>query len=257
MYRLLSMVLILMGTLLGGILGYHALSSQMVEMRGILRAKYEVDLTTESGGLVRTIECISGGDVKKGDVIVTLSAEPEIAKLSSLQATAELAQITYARDKEQFAIHAVSRAKLDEDLAELRSTQADVLEQDAIVAQKIVRAPFDGRLGISTVNLGQYLAKGDKIATLQALDPIYVDFYLPQTLFEQIGIHQIVYFRTNAYPHLEFEGKITGIDARFDPANQTVRVEAILSNSKYKLYPGISGTIHLKDDPKRGTTLAR
>jgi membrane fusion protein, multidrug efflux system len=265
MYKRFSIVLILMGLFLGGVFGYHGLaskqqedatssedtpSSQKGEITGILRASHGVDLTTESAGLIKTIDFTSGGDVKKGEVIVTLTAEPEIAKLTSLQATAELAQITYARDKEQFSIQGVSRADLDADLAELKSKKADVLEQEAIVAQKIIRAPFDGRLGISAVNLGQYLDAGDKIVTLQALDPIYVDFYLPQSLFAHIRTHQTVSFKTNAYPNVEFEGKITCVNAKFNPATQKVQVEAILNNSNYKLFPGMSGTVTLKEVSK-------
>ncbi len=265
MYRRFFIVLILAGLFVGGVFGYRVLaskektdatssddtsqpaSSQKGEITGILRAINGVDVTTESAGLIKTIECVSGGSVKKGDVIVTLTSDPEIAKLKSLQATAELAQITYARDNEQFSIQGVSRADLDADLADLKSKKADVLEQEAMVAQKVIRAPFEGRLGISAVNLGQYLDAGDKIVTLQSLDPIYVDFYLPQSLFAHIWTHQAVYFKTDAYPKLEFKGKITSVNAKFNPATQNVQVEAVLSNPDHKLLPGMSGTIEIKE----------
>lgn len=257
-----------MGLFLGGVLGYRVLASkakndttssgdtsqpvasQKGALTGILRAINGVDLTTESAGLVKTIEFVSGTDVKKGTVIITLTADPEIAKLKSLQATAELAQITYARDNDQFAIQGVSRADLDADQADLKSKQADVREQEAIVAQKVIRAPFDGRLGISAVNLGQYLDEGDKIVTLQSLDPIYVDFYLPQSLFPHVTTNQAVYFKTNAYSELVFEGKITSISAKFNPATQTVQIEATLANPHHKLLPGMSGTVTIKEISK-------
>lgn len=274
MSRRFVIVFIFMGLFVGGVFGYRVLASkekkdttssvdatssedtsqpaasQTGTITGILRAINGVDLTTESAGLIKTIEFVSGSYVKKNDVIVTLNADPEIAKLKSLQAIAELAQITYARDKDQFSIQGVSRADLDADLSDLTSKKADVVEQEAILAKKIIRAPFEGRLGISAVNLGQYLDEGDKIVTLQSLDPMYMDFYLPQQVFPHIAANQVVYFTTNAYPNLVFEGKITAINSKFNPATQNVQVEAILSNPGCKLLPGMSGTVKIKEISK-------
>lgn len=221
-------------------------SSQESTITGVLRAINGVDLTTESAGLIQTIEFASGSYIKKGEVIVTLNADAELAKLDSLQAVAELAQLTYNRDKEQFSIQGVSRADLDSDLADLKSKKAEVKEQKAIIAKKVIRAPFDGRLGISAVSIGQYLDAGNKIVALQSLDPIHVDFYLPQSLFAHISTNETIYFKTSAYPNMVFEGKVTSVGAKFNPATQRVQVEAILDNPGHKLLPGMSGTIDIK-----------
>lgn len=264
MSRRFLIIFILTGLFAGGVFGYRVFASkektsrdatldtpqsvpsQKKEITGILRAINGVDLTTESAGLIKTIEFISGSYIEKGKVIVTLNADAEIAKLASLQAIADLALLTYTRDKEQFSIQGVSRADLDADLSDLKSKKADVAEQEAIIAKKVIRAPFEGRLGISAINLGQYLDAGDKIVTLQSLDPIYLDFYLPQSLFPHVTANQIVYFKTNAYPDVVFEGKVTSINSKVNPATQNVQVEATLANPNYKLLPGMSGTVDIK-----------
>ena len=109
-------------------------------------------------------------------MLVQLNADSDIAQLHSLEAAADLAATVYERDKAQLAAEAISKAQLDADAADLKSKRAQVAQQAALVAKKTMRAPFAGKLGITTVNPGQYLNPGDKIVTLQTIDPIYVDF---------------------------------------------------------------------------------
>lgn len=123
-----------------------------IEVAGSLRAIRGVNVTTELGGLVRTIYFKPGQQVKIGDLLVALNTDSDVALLHSLQANANLAMITYQRDKAQFAIQAVSKQQVDTDFANLKNFEAQVAQQAAIVAKKLIRAPFSGKLGVSNVN---------------------------------------------------------------------------------------------------------
>ena len=147
---------------------------------GTLRAVRGADLAPEVAGIVQAIHFQSGEQVKAGTPLVQFNADADVASLKSLEAAAALAESTYRRDSEQFKVKAVSQATLDADAAALKSAKAQVEEQQALVAKKLIRAPFDGRAGIRAVDLGQYLSPGTKIVTLQSLDPVFVDFLVPQ-----------------------------------------------------------------------------
>lgn len=206
---------------------------------GSLRAVEGVNVTTELAGMVRTIYFKPGSDVKRGELLVDLNTDSDVAQLHSLQAQAKLSQITYRRDKEQFAIGAVSKQTLDTDLATLNSDEAQVEEQAAIVEKKIIHAPFNGRLGVSAINPGQYLNPGDKIVNLQSLNPIYVDFYLPQQMLNRISTGMWVTVTSDTFPSRAFKGRITTIEPMVDPATRNVEVEVTLVNSHYLLKPGM------------------
>jgi len=206
---------------------------------GSLRAYRGVDVTTEVAGLVRTLNFKSGEDAKSGAVLVELNADSDIAQLHALQAAADLAQTTYNRDKIQFDAQAISQATLDADAADLKNKRAQAEAQAALVAKKTLRAPFAGRLGITTLNPGQYLNPGDKVVTLQAIDPVLVDFRVPQAQLARISVGQIVQLTTDAFPKQTFEGKVTAIDPRVDPATRNFQVEASVTNSDRKLLPGM------------------
>ena len=223
---------------------------------GSLRAIRGVDVTTEIAGLVRTIDFTPGTEVKQGTLLVQLNTDADVAQLHALQAAAELASVVFTRDKAQFAIHAVSKATLDNDAADLKNKNAQVDQQAATIAKKILRAPFDGHLGICAVNPGQYVSPGDKVVTLQALNPLYVDFYLPQQALTQLKIAQPVTLTTDTYPGETFTGIITTIDPKVDPATRNVAVEATIDNPKHQLLPGMFGTVEIiTGAPKRYLTL--
>jgi membrane fusion protein (multidrug efflux system) len=151
-----------------------------IDAVGSLRAVRGADLSLEVPGVVEEILFQSGDEVQAGQILLRLRGEDEIAKLQSLEATAQLAQITYDRDVQLFKARAISQAVVDNDEANLRNFKAQVDQQKAIVDKKTLRAPFAGRLGLRQVDLGQFLSAGTVIATLQSLDPIFVDFLLPQ-----------------------------------------------------------------------------
>lgn len=208
-----------------------------------LRAVVGVNVTTELAGMIRTIYFKPGTMVNKGDLMVQLDIDAEVAELHALEANAELAKITYNRDKAQYAILAISKATLDTDEANLKSSVAQVDHQKAIIEQKTIRAPFSGRLGISAVNPGQYLNPGDKVTMLQTLDPIYVDFYVPQQSMETIKVGQRVTVIVDAFPKKPFIGKITTIDPGVDANVRNVQVEATIPNTQMILAPGMFASV--------------
>jgi membrane fusion protein, multidrug efflux system len=206
---------------------------------GSMRAFRGVDVTTEVAGLVRKVNFQSGEDARNGVVLVELNADSDIAQLHALEAAADLSQTTYNRDKVQFEAQAISQATLDSDAADLKNRRAQAEAQAALVAKKTLRAPFAGRLGITTLNPGQYLNPGDKVVTLQAIDPILVDFRVPQQQLARIAIGQTVHITTDAFPNEVFEGKITALDPRIDTSSRNFQVEASVMNSSRKLLPGM------------------
>ena len=177
-----------------------------------------VDVTTEIAGLVREIHYNSGQDVKKGDVLVELNADA---------------------DKAQFEAQAIAQAQVDADSADLKSKRALAAQQQAVIDKKTIRAPFSGRLGITTVNPGQYVNPGDKIVTLQTIDPIYVDFNLPQKSVGELQVGQVVNVSSDGFAGVTFPGKISAISPKIDTATRNVVVEATLSNPKRQLLPGM------------------
>jgi membrane fusion protein, multidrug efflux system len=206
---------------------------------GSMRAFRGVDVTTEVAGLVRVLNFKSGEDARNGAVLVELNADSDIAQLHALQAAADLSQTTYNRDKVQFEAQAISQATLDSDAADLKNRRAQAEAQAALVAKKTLRAPFAGRLGITTLNPGQYLNPGDKVVTLQAIDPILVDFRVPQQQLARIAVGQGLHVTTDAFPGETFEGKVTAIDPRIDTASRNFQVEASVNNSARRLLPGM------------------
>ncbi len=206
---------------------------------GTVTAMRGVDVTSEIAGLVRGVNFKSGQEVKAGVVLVQLNADSDIAQLQSLQAAAELSASVLERDKGQLAAQAISQAQVDSDTADLKSKRALVAQQAALIAKKTIRAPFSGKLGITAVNPGQYLNPGDKIVTLQTIDPIYVDFYLPQKQIGGLSVGQVVNVSTDGFPDLAFPGKISAISPKVDSATRNVQVEATLPNAKRQLLPGM------------------
>lgn len=206
---------------------------------GSVRAIQGVDVTTEIPGMVKAIYFTPGTFVRKNTVLVELNADSDIALLHSLEANAELAKVTYLRDKAQYAVKAVSKQTLDTDTATLKNLQAQVAQQVAIVLKKTIRAPFDGRLGISQINAGQFLNPGDTIVTLQTLNPVYVDFFLPQQKLAQLRIGEKITVKSDAFPKTTFVGKITTINPAIDQSTRNVQVEATVNNPHQELVPGM------------------
>jgi membrane fusion protein, multidrug efflux system len=212
---------------------------------GTLRAVRGADLASEVPGVITAIQFQSGQEIEAGAPLVQLNNESDLARLRSLAAAAELAETIYERDKKQLEIQAVSQAVVDADAASLKSAKAQVAEQQALVNKKLVRAPFSGRLGIRAVDIGQYVNAGVKLVTLQALDPVYVDFFAPQKSLEKIALKQKVTLKVDAFPGQQFSGEISSIDPRLDPATRNIQVRATVRNPKHSLLPGMFATVVL------------
>ena len=239
-----------------------AAKAQMLEWQpqldaiGSLVAVRGIDLSSEVAGQVREVRFRSGQDVRAGDVLLQLNADADIALQQSLQAAADLAAQVLARDREQFAAQAVSQAQIDADEADLRVKRANVAQQAALVAKKTIRAPFAGRVGITTVAPGQYVGAGDKIVTLQALDPIHVDFALPQKQLGALKIGQRITLASDAHPGRSFSGRISAISPRIDSATRNVQVEATAANPQRLLLPGMFARVEIEvGDKQRRLTL--
>jgi membrane fusion protein (multidrug efflux system) len=218
---------------------------------GSLRAVRGVDVTTEIAGLVREIHFKSGDEVKAGALLVQLNADSDLAQLASLKAAADLAQVTLTRDQAQLAAQAISQAQVDSDQADLKSKRAQAASQQATIDKKTIRAPFSGRLGITLVNPGQYLNPGDKVVTLQTIDPIYIDFNLPQQQISGVSVGQTVTVLSDAYRGQSFSGKVTAIDAKVDTATRNVQIEATLPNPNKLLLPGMFGRAAVDSGEKK------
>ncbi|WP_018266939.1 efflux RND transporter periplasmic adaptor subunit [Methylosinus sp. LW4] len=223
---------------------------------GTFRAVNGADLSLEASGIVEKIHFQSGQQVEAGQLLLELRKDTDLAKLASQKAAAELAGINLRRDQAQLKIHAASQATVDTDQANLKSAEADVAQQEAVIAQKTLRAPFAGRLGIRAVDLGQYIGAGTNIVTLQALDPIYLDFTLPQQALNGIEVGQSIDAGVDAFPNKKFTGKIVAINSKVDQASRNVQVRASLANADLELKPGMFAQIDIvTGKPERLVTL--
>lgn len=213
---------------------------------GSARAIRGVNVTTELAGMVQKIYFTPGADVKEGEVLVQLNADTEIGQLQSLKAQVEVARITYERDKQQYAIRAVSKQQLDNDFYNWHNLIGQAASQAATVAKKTIRAPFTGRVGVSNVNPGQYLNVGDTVTNLQTLDPIWVDFYLPQQNLALLKLGEEVTVTTDTFPNQSYKGTITTIQPAVDSSTRNVQVEATIANPKFELAPGMFTRVEVK-----------
>lgn len=212
---------------------------------GSLRAVRGADLSFEVPGIVDEVDFKSGDEVKAGTVLMRLRSEDDQARLASLQAAADLAATTLARDKKQFEAKAISQAALDVAASNAKTSQAAVAEARATLNKKIVRAPFDGKVGVRLVDVGQYLNPGTAVVTLQSLDPIYADFYMPPQQAGQITVGEKAQIRTDADAATHFEGEISAINPKVETNSRNVLVRATLRNPGAKLLPGTSVNIEI------------
>jgi membrane fusion protein (multidrug efflux system) len=207
-------------------------------------------------GIVEEIRFESGDDVKAGQVLVNLRSGVDAARLREAQAALELARADYRRNQELAPKGLVSQAALDAAAAQLRSTEAQLNQQQEGVKRTAIRAPFGGRIGLRVVDVGQYLNAGTKIATLQALDELLADFFLPQRELGRLSAHQRVTISADAWPGEKFTGEVMAIDAKVDQQTRNVAVRARIDNASHKLLPGMYVSVEVgAGDPERRITL--
>jgi membrane fusion protein (multidrug efflux system) len=216
-----------------------------VESVGSLRAVQGADLSTETAGIVSRILFENGAEVREGDLLVELDTEAEKAALRSAEAEADLARTVYERTKSLRASNALPQSDLDAAASQLRKVTALVEQLRATISKKQLRAPFAGRLGIREINLGQFVQNGDKIVSLQSLNPIFVDFLLPQQLISTVAPGQKILLRTDAYPDRVFEGELTAINSEVDRITRNIRLQGTLKNPDGALRPGMFARVEI------------
>lgn len=203
------------------------------------------EVTTEAGGIVTAIHFESGARVGKGALLITLDSANEAAELKRLQAQHELTELNRARREKLFGLEAISKSDYDAAASEAEAAKAAVDAQRAKLAQKNIRAPFAGQLGIRRVNLGEYLAPGSAIVTLQSLDPIYFDFSLPEQQLARVESGLRVDVKADAYPGETFSGEVQAVEPQVNEGTRNFRVRARLPNADLRLRGGQFGQVQL------------
>ena len=211
----------------------------MLSAVGAVSAVQGAMVSTELAGTVSEIMFQNGGVAKKGDVIVKLDASQEEALLRSAEAEAELARTDLERTRGLASQNVVSKAELDAAESKFRRLTAVVDQMRSNIRKKTIVAPFDGELGIRQVNVGQMINAGQQVVLLQSLDPVYVDFALPQQHLQNLSTGLEARVRTDALPGREFVGKLTAINSAVDTVTRNLTLQATLENPDHALRPGM------------------
>jgi membrane fusion protein, multidrug efflux system len=218
---------------------------------GTLVAVRGVTLGAELAGVVREIGFESGTFVKQGAVLVRQDTATEEAELAAALADASLAKVNLERAQALRKGDANSKADLDAAEAKAKQTEATVTSLRTTIAKKTIRAPFDGRISIRQVELGQYLSAGAPIASLQSVSPIHADFWLPQQAIADLKLGQRVRIRTDAFANASWDGDLTTINPEVDTATRNVRVRATFPNQDGRLRPGMFVNVEVLSNQKR------
>ena len=208
---------------------------------GTLQAVHQVTVSPEVNGRVVRLMFDSGAAVKAGDPLVQLNDEPEQADLANFQALARLADLTLSRSRKLATQQFSTQQTVDQNQSDLAVAKAGIARSQAIIAQKLVRAPFSGVLGVRQVEVGQYLSAGTPIATLTDLDTLRVNFTLPEQARAALTLEQTVEIRVDAFKDRVFDARITTIDPQVDPEMRSLKVQATLDNPGHLLLPGMFG----------------
>ena len=202
-------------------------------------------VSAELAGVVSEINFQNGGEAKKGEVLMKLDASQEEALLRSAEAEAQLAQTDLERSRDLAMKKVVSSAELDSAQSKFRRMNAVVDQMRSNIAKKTVTAPFDGQLGIRQVNVGQMINAGQQVVGLTALDPVYVDFALPDQYLSKLSKDLEVTVRSDAFPGRLFKGKLTAINSMVDPVTRNVPLQATLENPDHALHPGMFAKVEV------------
>ena len=217
-----------------------------IQVGGSLEAVAGIEVTSEVGGQVSAINFNSGEWAKRGALLLELDSRTDQAQLKGLMAERTLAQLSFERVAKLVKEKSVSKSDYDEARASLDAAEARVTGQQALIEKKRIRAPFDGRLGIRRVDLGEYLSPGSAIVPLEQLDPMYADFTLPERDLARVGNDQSVEIRVQAYPEQVFSGQIIAIDPGVNSGTRSFRLRAQLANPDQLLRPGMFADIRVQ-----------
>lgn len=213
---------------------------------GSIKAINGIEVANEVPGIIESISFESGDTVKQGDVLIRLNTAIDEASVRTRRAESQLAEQEFKRISDLLPKRAVSQSQYDESKANFDAARARVNEADAQLSKKIIRAPFDGNLGIRMVDQGEYIATGTPIVEINMLNPIYADYTLSEKNLQQVARDYSVVVTVAAVPEQEFLGKVSAINTSVNPETRTVRVRATLDNPKNLLRPGMFATVQTK-----------
>src|SRR6266496_4999188 len=216
-----------------------------MQVIGTTAAIQGVTVSADLPGTVDKINFESGKAVNTGDVLVELDTRQERAQLAAAQADWDLAHINYGRQQKLVEQGVVARTEYDNAQAQEKSTEAHVGEIKATIERKTIRAPFSGILGIRQINLGQYLAAGQAIVSLQSVNPIYVNFGVPQQQSSQVRIGGTLRMTSDDIPGVQFAGRVTALDSVVNEATRNLQVQSTLTNPQGRLRPGMFVQVEL------------
>ncbi len=276
--RRFIIVLVLLGVMLGGIFGYKfyqigQMQQQMAQPQppmevsaalatlqawtpsiksvGSMTAVNGVQVANEVPGVIQEVAFESGDTVRKGDVLIRLDAEIDEAALRTRRAEAQLARQEFKRVEELLPRRAVSQSQFDQAQANYDAANARVNEAEAQLSKKVIRAPFDGKLGLRLVDQGEYIATGTPIVEIHMLDPIYLDYTLSERELPRVALGYEVQATVAAVPDETFTGKVSAINTSVNPETRTVRIRATLQNPEGKLRPGMFTTVMTRQPEDR------
>lgn len=210
-------------------------------------ARKGVDITPETAGIIEKIEFNSGQSVEANTLLVQLDDAIDQATMKDNEAMLDLAKLNFKRQLDLLKKRATPSSQVDETRAKLKQAEATLAKTNALIRQKQIRAPFAGQLGIRKVNLGQYVTPGTTtVVTLQSLDPLFIEFNLPEQDLPKVKMGDLVKLTVDALPNQAFAGNISAIDAKVDPQTHNVLVQASVPNPEKKLYPGMFASIQIQ-----------
>lgn len=212
---------------------------------GSLIAVAGIDVSNEIAGKVKAIHFESGQTVRQGQLLLVMDTSTDAAELKALLAQEQLAKVNFDRSEKLIKRQFVAQSDYDQNRALLDQARAMVAAKRATIAKKQILAPFDGRLGIRQVNVGQYLDEGAVIVPLQKMDPIYVDFMLPESHLGDLAVGQTLEITVQAYPGETFQGTVTALEPGIDVGTRSVKVRATLANREQKLRPGMFADVRV------------
>jgi len=225
---------------------------------GTLVSSHGVDVASQVAGIVTEVHAESGSEVERGTSLVQLDIAVEQADLASAKATLAEAEVAFQRQTDLLAKRVTSEANLDTARTKRDTATAAVNKIEAVIAQKTIKAPVTGRLGIRKAERGQYVSPGMTLVTVQALDPIRVDFPMPEQTIGKLRVGQQIEITVDAFPGEVFKGKIQSLDARVAQDTRTLLVRGILPNPKHKLLPGMfANVVVLVGEPREVVTVPR
>jgi len=210
---------------------------------GSISAFNGVNITAQQAGQVNKIYFQSGEQVKEHQLLIGQNIAIDTQDLKNYEAALQLAKVTFQRQQKLFKTHFVSASAFDESKAKLQEAQTNVDKTKVVIDQKIIKAPFAGKIGIRIANLGQYLNPGDKLTSLQAMNPLRVLFSTPEQYLSQLKIGQTIHVKIDTYPKDTFVGKVIAINSEVNNETRNIQIEANLPNNKLILVPGMFANV--------------